>query len=57
MVENYFEINEKQTKKGVKSDLLDFELIKSGLMIIEGSYHSGKSKLVPTIIKNYILIS
>jgi hypothetical protein len=57
VVENYFEINEKQTKKGGKSDLLDFELVKSGLMIIEGSYHSGKSKLVPTIIKNYISIS
>ena len=57
MADNYFQINEKQIKKGVKSDLLGFELVKSGLMIIEGGYHSGKSKLVPAIIKNYIKIS
>jgi len=37
--------------------LADFELVKAGLMIIEGGYHSGKSKLVPTIIKNYMQIT
>ena len=26
-------------------------------MIIEGDYHSGKSKLIPTIIKNYMQIT